>query len=138
MLETHDLREVEIEGLEIDLDSIFNNFVANSVASLINTDVSPKEIIMTLSVDHDRVIVDFVDNGHGLADEYQNNPEIIFSAFETSVVDRNGNKIGTGMGLYIVRGIIDSYQDADVCILSVSQGFGIRVMFKMKKSEISE
>lgn len=138
MLETHDLREVEIEGLEIDLDSIFNNFVANSVASLINTDVSPKEIIMTLSVDHDRVIVDFVDNGHGLADEYQNNPEIIFSAFETSVVDRNGNKIGTGMGLYIVRGIIDSYQDADVCILPVSQGFGIRVMFKMKKTEISE
>ena len=119
-------------GLEIDLDSIFNNFVANSVASLINTDVSPKKINITLSLDHDRAIIEFVDNGRGLADEYKCNPDVIFNAFETSAVDKNGNKIGTGMGLYIVKGIISSYPDADVSIMQVPKGFGIKVIIKLK------
>lgn len=119
-------------GLEIDLDSIFNNFVANSVASLINTDVSPKKIIITLSLDHDRAIIEFVDNGRGLADEYKRNPDVIFNAFETSAVDKNGNKIGTGMGLYIVKGIISSYPDADVSLMQLPQGFGIKVIIKLK------
>ena len=124
-----------IVGLEIDLDSIFNNFVANSVASLINTDVAPKKIAITLEVDHDRAIVDFIDNGHGLAKEYRHNPEVIFNAFETSAVDKNGNKIGTGMGLYIVKGIVSSYPDADVSLLSMAQGFGIRVILKLKEEK---
>jgi signal transduction histidine kinase len=129
------VKSAVISGLEIDLDSIFNNFVANSVASLINTDVTPKEIAITLKVDHDRAIIDFIDNGHGLADEYRKNPDVIFNAFETSAVDKNGNKIGTGMGLYIVKGIVSSYSDADVSLLSMNQGFGIRVILKLKENK---
>lgn len=122
-----------IEGMEIDLDSIFNNFVANSVASLITTDVNPKNIQIEISKDHDRIVVDFTDNGKGLADEYKNNPEIIFNAFETSTVDKNGNKIGTGMGLFIVKGIIDTYKDSEVAILNKNNGFTIRVIMRTKE-----
>lgn len=127
-----------MEGLEIDLDSMFNNFVANSVASLVNTDVSPKEINIKLSLDHDRAVIEFVDNGRGLAEEYKRNPEVIFNAFETSTVDKNGNKIGTGMGLYIVKGIVSSYQDADVSLMKVAQGFGIKVIFILKREQTEQ
>lgn len=122
-----------IKGMEIDLDSIFNNFVANSVASLIMSVESSKKIDIAIATDHDRVVVDFIDNGRGLADEYISNPEVIFNAFETSVIDKNGEKVGTGMGLYIVKGIIATYPDAYVSILNVEKGFGIRVIFKIIK-----
>lgn len=125
-----------IEGIEIDLDSIFNNFVANSVASLITTDEYHKYIQIDIKLDREFVIIDFIDNGRGLVEEYRNNPDVIFNAFETSVINKNGEKIGTGMGLFIVKGIIDKYLDADVSILNVQSGFGIRVVFRTKQNNI--
>ena len=41
-------------------------------------------------------------------------------------------EIGTGMGLFIVQGIISKYPNADVSVLKVENGFGIRVVFKIK------
>jgi signal transduction histidine kinase len=131
-----DVEFAVIEGVEIDLDSIFNNFVANSVASLITTDEYHKYIQIDIKLDREFVIVDFIDNGHGLVEEYRNNPDVIFNAFETSVINKNGEKIGTGMGLFIVKGIIDKYLDADVSILNVQSGFGIRVIFRTKQNNI--
>lgn len=129
----HNIKSAIIEGLEIDLDSIFNNFVANSIASLITTDEPCKAIKIFMKADHDIIVIDFLDNGNGLAEEYRENPDVIFNAFETSVVNQNGEKIGTGMGLFIVQGIISKYPDADVSVLKIEKGFGIRVVFKIKK-----
>ena len=86
-----------------------------------------------MKADHDIIVIDFLDNGNGLAEEYRENPDVIFNAFETSVVNQNGEKTGTGMGLFIVQGIISKYPDADVSVLKIEKGFGIRVVFKIKK-----
>lgn len=85
-----------------------------------------------MSNDHGYAVIDFVDNGIGLSQEYRNNPDVIFNAFETSTVDNQNNKIGTGMGLFIAKGIISKYPDAMIALLPVETGFGIRTIFKIK------
>ena len=81
---------------------------------------------------HGYAVIDFIDNGCGLASEYRDNPEVIFNAFETSIVDSKNNKIGTGMGLFIAKGVIDKFKDSTISLLSVQQGFGIRTILKLK------
>lgn len=49
-----------------------------------------------------------------------------------STVDNQNNKIGTGMGLFIAKGIISKYPDAMIALLPVETGFGIRTIFKIK------
>lgn len=119
---------------EMDLDSIFNNFVTNAVSSLIRTPRDDKKIQIHWKTDNQFLVVDFVDNGLGLAEEYKNDPNRIFNAFETSSCDSKGNKIGTGMGLFIVKSVVDSYPDATVSLIEgIENGFGIRVMFNIGK-----
>lgn len=124
-------KDLSVKAFEMDLDSIFNNFIANSVYSLLRTDVKNKEIIVSVYRDHDYVAIDFIDNGKGLDTEYQSNPSVIFNALETSTKDKYGNKIGTGMGLYIAKSVVGSYKDASIGIIPMTNGFGIRVLFKL-------
>lgn len=121
-----------LKGLEIDLDSIFNNFVINSISAFLTSNEKNKTISVRVNNDHGYAVIDFVDNGIGLSQEYKNNPDVIFNAFETSIVDNQNNKIGTGMGLYIAKGVISKYPDAMIALLPVETGFGIRTIFKIK------
>ena len=119
---------------EMDLDSIFNNFITNAVSSLIRTPRDDKRIEIKWKVDSQFLVIDFLDNGLGLAEEYKDDPYRIFNAFETSSCDSKGNKMGTGMGLFIVKSVIDSYPDASVSLISgIDGGFGIRVMFNINQ-----
>lgn len=116
----------------MDLDSIFNNFVTNSISAFLTSKEENKTISVRVSNDHGYAVIDFVDNGIGLSQEYKNTPDVIFNAFETSIVDNQNNKIGTGMGLFIAKGIISKYPDAMIALLPVEKGFGIRTIFKIK------
>lgn len=122
----------KFEGIEIDLDSIFNNYVTNSISAFLFSKERNKKILVKVSTDHGFAVVDFVDNGVGLAVEYRNNPDVIFNAFETSTVDNKNNKIGTGMGLFIAKGVVSKYPDAMIALLDVEKGFGIRTIFRLK------
>lgn len=134
MLQIDDIpAELSFRAFEMDLDSIFNNFVANSVYSLLRTDVRTKEIRICAYKDHEYASIDFTDNGKGLDREYRDNPNVIFNALETSTRDKFGNKIGTGMGLYIAKSVVDSYKDASIGIIPVEAGFGIKVLFKLNQ-----
>lgn len=125
--------ELSFRAFEMDLDSIFNNFVANSVYSLLRTDANAKQIRICAYKDHEYASIDFIDNGKGLDREYRDNPTVIFNALETSTKDKYGNKIGTGMGLYIAKSVVDSYKDASIGIIPVETGFGIKVLFKLNQ-----
>lgn len=121
-----------LKGFEMDLDSIFNNFITNSTSAFLTSNEENKKISVSVNNDHGYAVIDFVDNGIGLSQEYKSNPDVIFNAFETSTVDNQNNKIGTGMGLFIAKGIISKYPDAMITLLPVKTGFGIRVIFKIK------
>lgn len=131
-LQITNMEGILLKGVEMDLDSIFNNYITNSISAFLNSNKKEKKISVSVSNDHGYAIIDFVDNGIGLSQEYRNNPDVIFNAFETSTVDNQNNKIGTGMGLFIVKGIISKYPDALIALLPVETGFGIRTIFKIK------
>lgn len=126
------LGEAKIDAIEMDLDSVYNNFIANSINAFLRSPEMNKEITISAINDHGYAVVDFVDNGCGLATEYRDNPDVIFNAFETSIVDSKNNKIGTGMGLFIAKGVIDKFKDSTISLLPVQQGFGIRTILKVK------
>lgn len=122
-------------GYEMDLDSIFNNLVTNSVTSLLRTEEANKKIWLKWRIENSFLKIEFLDNGLGLASEYREHPDVIFDAFETSSKDKNGNKSGTGMGLFIVKGIIDSYADSSIFFMPVQKGFGMEIILKIKGNE---
>lgn len=126
------LGEAKIDAIEMDLDSVYNNFIANSINAFLRSPEMNKVITIRAINDHGYAVIDFVDNGCGLAAEYKDNPDVIFNAFETSIVDSKNNKIGTGMGLFIAKGVIDKFKDSTISLLPVQQGFGIRTILKIK------
>lgn len=120
-----------INAVEMDLDSIFNNYVTNSISAFLSSEEENKTITINITNDHGYAVIDFIDNGIGLSKQYQDNPDVIFNAFETSMVDNQNNKIGTGMGLYIAKGVISRYNDSMIALIPVTKGFGIRTIFKL-------
>ena len=74
----------------------------------------------------------FTDNGKGLDNKYRSNPYEIFNLNESSRVDKMGNIIGTGLGLYIVRSIIEEYNDSTIAINNIENGFSLRITFKIR------
>jgi len=120
-----------INAVEMDLDSIFNNYVTNSISAFLSSEEENKTITINITNDHGYAVIDFIDNGIGLSKQYQENPDVIFNAFETSTVDNQNNKIGTGMGLYIAKGVISRYKDSMIALIPMTKGFGIRTIFKL-------
>ena len=69
-----------------------------------------QEIRIALSEGEEYVIIDYEDTGAGLSSLYKNNPEKILEAFETSKRNKEGELIGTGMGMWIVNNTVLDYR----------------------------
>lgn len=124
---------IKVQGFEVDLDTIFNNLLANSIEALKATE--GKKVAVCWKVDADFVEIDFSDNGSGLAKEFRKNPSEIFNAHETSKKDSKGNVIGTGLGLYIVKSIIDEYSDSSIFIIDSEIGFRLKLKLPILKNK---
>jgi len=123
--------EYSFRCFEIDLDSIFNNLVSNSINAL-KTKYIDRRISIKYSIKDNYIEIIFKDNGKGLSREYHKNPYVIFNSFETSKKDKYGNTTGTGLGLYIVKSVIDQYSDAFIRILEYKNEFSLLIGFKLR------
>jgi signal transduction histidine kinase len=124
-----------IQAFEVDLDAIFSNLLSNSLnAFKEKSGKYEREIEINWKRSKDFIEIIFSDNGHGLAQEYKENPDRIFEYLETSRTDRRGNKIGTGMGLYIVKLVVNDYNNARVQILPTKEGFSMEFKLPVRKS----
>lgn len=91
--------------------SILYNLYTNSKKA-INRAKSDGLILIELSEEENFVIIKFSDNGDGVPDSFK---ERIFSPFFTTSAPIDNTKIdvnnnsGTGLGLYIIKNIIESY-----------------------------
>ncbi|AXX96341.1 ATP-binding protein [Arcobacter ellisii] len=121
----------ELKSFEVDLDVIFNNLLSNSINALKQIKTKNKEINIELIKEDSDIIIIFRDNGIGLGKEYSNNPDKIFNALETSRTDKNGNLIGTGLGLYLVKITVSEYKGSAVKILETKDS-GFALFFKFK------
>ena len=96
--------EMRVKAFVIDLDTIFNNLLSNSIYAIKESKKTENRLITIKGgVEGGDIVVLFEDTGIGLAEEYKGHPNDIFNAFESSKYDQDGNKIGTGLGLYIAK-----------------------------------
>lgn len=120
-----------IKGFEIDLDSIFNNLISNSINSLARVKSGEKKIAIKLTKENEYAMIYFHDNWPGLDKEFIDHPEEIFNAFITSKVDKYGNKIWTWLGMYIVNSIVSEYEESKIQIEEYHDKFTISLQFKI-------
>ena len=120
-------------GFYIDLDSIFANLITNSIEAFKEDGSSKNRIIdINWKTLEERLTISYKDSGCGLSDDYKKDPYVIFNAFETTKRDKYGNKTGTGLGLWLVKNIVDDYSGR-INILKPDVGFQIEIIFPLTK-----
>ena len=100
----------KILAFEIDLDSIFNNLILNSVEALLSPNQKgSRRIDIYVSKSNDNEVkIEYRDNGPGLHPDIKD-PKEIFNFAVTTKTDREGNVIGTGLGLWILDAVVGNY-----------------------------
>lgn len=120
--------DMKFKAFTIDFDTIFNNLVSNSIYSIKQSrNPTGRNIRIDGKMESDDIVIDVSDSGKGLDDQYKKNPSVIFNAFESSKCNSKGEKVGTGLGLYIVKATINEYKGSSIQVLPSSEGFAIRI-----------
>lgn len=95
----------------IDIESIVYNLIINSMEAFEGSDIEQRCIRIRLSCD-DYFDLVYSDNGKGIDSTTFSDPYDIFKFGTTSKVDSNGDKIGTGLGMYIVSSTLREYNSS--------------------------
>jgi len=101
---------------------VFFNLISNAFR------YTPEEGVISISVlsqEDARVMIEVKDTGHGIPENEQSK---LFQKFSQLY----GERVGTGLGLYIVKHIINSH-DSDIKVVS-SSGKGTAFYFGLPKS----
>lgn len=143
--------ELDIEGYELftckmhtsEWASILFNLYSNSKKAIKRANISNGKILIKAGKENGNIFVEFIDNGDGVPLE---NRDKIFNAFFTTSSPK-GHKssstddlTGTGLGLKIVKDIIESYS-GEISLDNSPDGFktNFRIIIPMAtKEEIEE
>lgn len=122
--------QYDFRAFEMDMTTIFSNLINNSLDSFEQRKlIEERNITIDLAIISNKIEIVFSDNGKGL-DKAFDNKEDIFLAFTTSKKDRKGNEIGTGLGMYLVKSVIDD-NNGSIEILEPEIGFAVKVSFSL-------
>ena len=126
-----------IRAFAIDIDTIFNNIISNSIYAIKMKKSNDNRIIsVDANMEEDVISISISDTGIGLSEQYKDNPNRVFDAFETSKMDVNGTKIGTGLGLYLVKTTLQEYEGTSVRVAVQEIGFKICVNLKAFRKDV--
>ena len=125
---------IDMRVFEIDLDSIFNNLIVNSIDSFMLQKNNSNRIIKIIQTDNEKeIIFDYFDNGCGLSQDITDHQNIFEPLYTTKRNRHTGEEIGTGLGMWLVKTIVKEY-DASLKLLYPQEGgFGIRFIFIRRK-----
>lgn len=131
-LNTIDVQNIEMRVFEIDIDSIFNNLLVNSIEAFNLSKINrAREIKLSVYSNRNETVLDYLDSGPGLSPDIDN-PNDIFTPLFTTKRDRyTGEEIGTGLGMWLVKSIVEE-NDGKVILLYPKEGFGLRITFPIK------
>lgn len=120
----------DFRAFEMDLTTIFSNLINNSIDSFEQRKtIGDRNIVIEFEIINNRLEIIFSDNGKGLDKAFENK-EDIFLPFTTSKKDRTGNEIGTGLGMYLVKSVIDD-NNGNIEILDSPVGFSVKISFSL-------
>jgi len=127
--ETH----LDIRALEIDLDSIFNNLLVNSIDSFMRQKTnSDRKISINIKSTNKDIMIDYADNGEGLSKDIVEHREIFKALYTTKRNEHTGEEIGTGLGMWLIDTIVREYSGKIKLLYPKDSGFGLRIMFIRK------
>ena len=111
----------------IDLDSIFNNLLLNSIDAFLRKDSSnTRTIRISFTEEKSGLGIIYEDSGPGLMPDIKR-PELIFEPFFTTK-KKGENDIGIGLGMWILKSTIEQY-NGYVEILNARPGFKVKLFF---------
>ena len=102
--------QIDIRCFPFDFETITNNLITNSSTIFKNHKVERPTINIEIGRVNDKFYIKYSDNGPGLCDAFKKEPEKILKYGVTDRRNANGDVIGTGMGLWIVDNIVQSYK----------------------------
>ena len=101
--------KIYLQCFPYEIDTVISNLIANSTASFEKVKTKERKIYIDVAEEKEYVRIDYSDTGAGLDEIYKNNPEKTLEVFETDKRNSEGEKIGTGMGLWIVNNTVEDY-----------------------------
>jgi signal transduction histidine kinase len=120
-------------AFEMDISTIFTNLINNSIDSFNNLTVTQERLIdINLNLKNESIEIIYSDNGIGLDKVFEDDKEEIFLPFKTAKRDRKGKEIGTGLGMYLVKSVIDD-NNGTIDILKPEKGFSVLISFPIRK-----
>jgi len=125
-------KNYSFRAFEMDISTIFSNLINNSIDSFESLKkVQNREIKIESSIKKETLEFIYSDNGAGIPKVFTTK-EDIFLAFTTSKKNRKGDEIGTGLGMYLVKSVIDD-NNGDIDILETDKGFKVKIVFPIRK-----
>lgn len=132
LLDTSEIEELDMRVFEIDIDSIFNNILVNSIdAFIISKDERERIIKIKVFSNSKEIVIDYHDNGPGLSPDISDPEKIFEPLFTTRRNKQTGEEEGTGLGMWLVKSIVDE-NDGKVALLYPEIGFGLKITFPIK------
>lgn len=123
----------DFRAFEMDMSTIFTNLINNSIDSFNNlTHIQERNINIEITIESDYIEIIYSDNGVGLDKVFEDDKEEIFLPFTTAKRDRNLKEIGTGLGMYLVKSVIDD-NNGTIDILNSEKGFSVLITFPIRK-----
>lgn len=120
-------------GFEMDLNTIFNNLISNSIEAFHNLRViRDRKIVIAFSLVKNNIQIIYSDNGTGIPSVFKKDRDEIFLPFTTSKKDKEGNEIGTGLGMYLVKNVVND-NNGSVEIMDTPVGFKLKIDFPNRK-----
>jgi signal transduction histidine kinase len=122
----------DFRAFEMDMSTIFTNLINNSIDSFNNLNqIQERNIEIVTNIKDEYIEIIYSDNGVGL-DEVFEDKDDIFLPFKTAKRDRKGKEIGTGLGMYLVKSVIDD-NNGTIDILNPEKGFSLLMTFPIRK-----
>jgi signal transduction histidine kinase len=120
-------------AFEMDMNTIFSNLITNSIDSFNSAEELIDRVIdIRHQVTAENIEITYHDNGPGLPDVFVDKEEV-FLPFTTSKKDKDGQDIGTGLGMYLVKNVVQEY-NGTVEILDTEEGFSLKIDFPTRKN----
>ena len=124
---------IDMRAEEIDLDSIFNNLLVNSIDSFMRQKSNTnRKVNIAVNTSQKEIVIDYFDNGEGLSKDIIDHKQIFKALFTTKRNEHTGEEIGTGLGMWLIDTIVREYNGKIELLYPNESGFGIRVIFIRK------
>lgn len=131
-LDIVEIEELDMRVFEIDIDSILNNILINSIdAFIISKEERERVIKIKISSNSKEIIIDYHDNGPGLSSDITEPEKIFEPLYTTKRNKQTGEEEGTGLGMWLVKSIVEE-NDGKVNLLYPEIGFGLKITFPIK------